>query len=139
MAALGEQNPLLLSGRAAQRLAAIYRQHKPERPGLAVPHQASTSFSRQAQPRALCTAILDVPCQTLPHTCTSSRHGSESQWHKTRDIHTEVWLTCATLCKLSMLHGSLAQVHHHLPQTRVLAQHAHHQNLSGHAAGCKRE
>lgn len=106
MAASGEPSPLLLSGRAAQRLAAIYRQHNPKQPALAIPSRVTARTGSQALLHPLYTAVLDGSF----HIPLQAPESLDEKWHNARDVHTEVCLTCATLRKLNLVHGSLAQV-----------------------------
>ena len=112
MANPGERSPVLLPGRAAQRLAAIYRQHRPGEPAPALGHHASASAGGQALQPFLYVAVLDVPFNLVADQFASLTHSHDVHWQQARDTHTEVWLTCTTLRKLHMLNGSLAQARH---------------------------
>ena len=112
MAHSSERSPVLLPGRAAQRLAAIYRQHRPGQPALALGQHPSASAGGQAPQRHLYVAVLDVPFDLSPDQGASLSHGHATHWQQARDIHAEMWLTCTTLRKLHMLNGSIAQARH---------------------------
>ena len=111
MAQATERSPLLLSGKAASRFAAIYRQHNPDQPALVVNHGTSASAKAQAQLRqhTVHVVVLDAPVFSLPQQ-PPSQPPSTRNWQAKRDIHAELYLTCSTLRKLNIVNGNFVQV-----------------------------
>ena len=105
------KEPVVICSKAAQRLAAIYRQHRPDQPALAVlPHHGKAVAEDQGdpaeQPSSVRTAVLDAP---LPYTSTSPQP-KITDWQTLRDTHSELYVTCHTLRRLQLLHGTLVEV-----------------------------
>ena len=111
MAQSAERSPLLLSGKAGRRFAAIYRQHNPDQSALPVSHSICASAKPQAQLQQHSTrvVVLDEPVFSLPQQPHSQLPSTQS-WQAKRDIHAEIYLTCNTLRTLSLVNGSFAQV-----------------------------
>ena len=105
------KEPVVICSKAAQRLAAIYRQHRPDQPALAfVSHNGKVFAENQRgateQISSVRTAILDAPL-----SCTSStRQPLITDWQNLRDLHSELYVTCHTLQRLQLLHGTLVEV-----------------------------
>ena len=105
---------MLVSGRAAQRLAAIYRQHNPDQPALALSlHFGATSAKETKQvtqaPYVIRAAVLDEPLRFAQEGRLSELEPRDS-WRCRRDVHSEICMTCSTLHKLQLLHGSVVEV-----------------------------
>ena len=101
--------PVLVSTRAVQRLQAIQRQHKPDQPDSALDKLAGavmhTSDSALAE-FELRPAVLNEPLgEAYPND------KSQLSWDPERDRHSELGVTCTTLCKLHLVHGSIVEVH----------------------------
>ena len=108
-----DKPPLLVSARAVQRLQAIHRQHKPDQPAPAIdPALAAVSPTEAGlgvtQSLGLRIAVLNEPVSQTP-----SDPQDNSSWSSERDISSELCVTCKTLCRLQLLHGSLVEVCHH--------------------------
>lgn len=110
MAHTSDATPLLLPGRAAQRLAAIYRQHNPGQsvPSIGQPFPAAVGSTAVKQ--SLYAVVLDEPVALRPQQHEGPSPRPDTNWQQSRDIHTEVCLTCTTLRKLKMVNGAFAQV-----------------------------
>lgn len=105
------KEPVVICSKAAQRLAAIYRQHRPEQPALALLPQHSQAFAENQrvpveQTSSVRTAVLDAP---LSYTSTSPQP-KITDWQNLRDVHSELYVTCHTLRSLQLLHGTLVEV-----------------------------
>lgn len=105
------KEPVVICSKAAQRLAAIYRQHRPDQPALAVLPQHGKAVAEDQgdpaeQPSSVRTAVLDAP---LPYTSTSPQP-KITDWQNLRDTHSELYVTCHTLRRLQLLHGTLVEV-----------------------------
>ena len=107
--------PITVSGIAARRLAAIYRQHRPDQPELIVPPHVTEPFSAETYtglldvPRSVQTAVLDAPLEFCAGFASSAL-ASSTDWQSSRDIHSELYVTCKTLRRLQLIHGSLVEV-----------------------------
>lgn len=113
------KEPIVICSKAAQRLAAIYRQHRPDQPALAVVSQLGKAFAERGaaeQTSTVRTAVLDGPL-----SCASStRQPQITDWQNLRDAHSELYVTCHTLRRLQLLHGTLVEVllpHKHILHT----------------------
>lgn len=109
------KEPVIICSKAAQRLAAIYRQHRPDQPALNLaPHIGkATPIEHQNGPAeqssTVRTAVLDAP---LPGTSSTATAGwpKTPDWQSSRDTHSELYVTCHTLCRLRLIHGTIVEV-----------------------------
>ena len=128
------KEPVLICSKAAQRLAAIYRQHRPDQPALALAQQVgkATPVEHQNGPpeqsSRVRTAVLDTP---LPGTSSAATAGqpNTSDWQSSRDTHSELYVTCHTLCRLRLVHGTIVEVllPHNTLSTSLLSAKCHWQ------------
>ena len=115
MSRVSTREPVIVSSRAAQRLAAIYRQHRPDQPALAVVPQhggGQAAYGQTAAPEDVSrirAAVLDVPL-SYPSDASASGPPTNSDWQHRRDIHAELYMTCHTLCRQQLLHGTMIEV-----------------------------
>ena len=113
------KDPVVVSSRAAQRLAAIYRQHRPDQPALALVPQLGRALpvdnhiSSSKRETRLQAAVLDVPW-LYPCNAATPAQAKNTDWQRLRDTHSELYVTCNTLCRLQLLHGALVEVAVHL-------------------------
>ncbi len=105
---------MIVSDKAKRRLEAIYRQHQPNQPPLDVSlHLGATAANERARAsRTQCAvraAVLDEPlyCQ---EQSTAPDHKQNGSWPVLRDVHSEICVTCNTLRKLQLLHGTIVEV-----------------------------
>ena len=109
------KEPVVISSKAAQRLAAIYRQHRPDQPALALATQvgkASRVEDQNGPPQhssRVRTAVLDAPLPRSSITATVG-HPTTTDWQNLRDTHSELYVTCHTLCRLQLVHGTIVEV-----------------------------
>lgn len=109
------KEPVVSCSKAAQRLAAIYRQHRPDQPALTLaPHLGkATRVEHQNGPaqqsNTVRTGVLDTP---LPGTNSTATAGwlKTTGWQSSRDTHSELYVTCHTLCRLRRIHGTIVEV-----------------------------
>lgn len=107
-----DQPPVVVSLRAKQRLAAIYRQHQPDRPALDVtPYSRATAANEKARapPFAMRAAVLDEPVRPSDESTVKEQQVHDG-WLPRRDVHSEICVTCNALRKLQMLHGTIVEV-----------------------------
>ena len=117
------KEPVVICSKAAQRLAAIYRQHRPDHPAPALVSQLGKVFAgiqgeAAEQTSTVSTAVLDAPL-----SCASStRQPQITDWQNLRDVHSELYVTCHTLRRLQLLHGTLVEVllPYNIPYNSVL-------------------
>lgn len=109
------KDPIVVSSRAAQRLAAIYRQHRPDQPAIALVPQLGKALpvddhtSSSTQECKFQAAVLDVPL-LHPYDAAATGQAKSSDWQCLRDTHSELYVTCNTLRTLHLLHGTLVEV-----------------------------
>lgn len=104
-----DQTPVVVSFRAKQRLAAIYRQHKPDQPALDVGPYSRATTANETAPFAIRAAVLDEPVHASDENTAKEPQGYDG-WLPRRDVHSEICVTCNTLRKLQMLHGTIVEV-----------------------------
>lgn len=117
------KEPVVICSRAAQRLAAIYRQHRPDQPALAVVSQHGKAFAQNQRGAAEQTSTVRTAVLDAPLSCTSiPRQPHVTDWENLRDTHSELYVTCHTLRRLLLIHGTLVEVllPHNMPETSVL-------------------
>ena len=104
-----DKPPILVSLKAAQRLAAIYRQHHPNQAPLAFGARLVAAQALDSQPSPhIRAAVLDEPLQVDQDTSADMEPSPD--WRFPRDVHSEICMTCNTLRKLQVLHGTIVEV-----------------------------
>ena len=105
------KEPVLICNKAAQRLAAIYRQHRPDQPALALVSQIDKGVAEDQRGAAEQTSTVRTAVLDAPLSCASStRQPQVTDWQNLRDVHSELYVTCHTLRRLQLLHGTLVEV-----------------------------
>ena len=107
------KEPVVVSSKAAERLAAIYRQHKPDQPALVVGLGKALSLDKRKNqsegPYKIVAAAIDAAL-TFPNSASNPGQGDSKGWQRLRAIPTELYVTCNTLRRLKLLHGALGEV-----------------------------